>query len=158
MQWNGVSCVARAKFIDDPAFELAISQAAARFPEVAEKALRAGAAVYAKQMRKNLKGILSPAATGELIGAFGITPVKQDTKLNYNVHLGFDGYQQPGYGQFSVKGVPFQLIARSFESGAGNWRRPTPFAKPAVKEKKSEADQVMIKVAEEELEKITNTK
>lgn len=150
--------MARAKFIDDPAFELAISQAGARFPEVAEKALRAGAAVYAKQMRKNLKGILSPAATGELVDSFGITPVKQDMNFNYNVHLGFDGYQQPGYGKFSVKGVPFQLIARSFESGAKYWRKPTPFAKPAIKEKKTEAIQVMIKVAEEELAKITNTK
>lgn len=158
MQWNGVLSVARAQFISDPAFELAISQAAARFPEVAEKALRAGAAVYAGQMKKNLKGLLSPAATGELVDAFGITPVKMDTEFNYNVHLGFDGYQKPGYGKFAVKGVPFQLIARSFESGAGDWRAPTPFAKPAVKAKKQEALEVMIKTAEEELEKIANTK
>lgn len=150
--------MARAKFINDPEFEQTISQAEARFPEVAEKALRAGAAVYAGQMKKNLKGLLSPAATGELVKAFGITPVKMDAEFNYNVHLGFDGYQKPGHGKFAVKGVPFQLIARSFESGAKPWRKPTPFAKPAVKAKKQEALEVMRKVAEEELKKITNTK
>lgn len=150
--------VARVQFINDGRFDLIISQAAARFPEVARKALRAGAAVYAAQMKKNLKGLLSEKATGELVGAFGITPVKVDAESNYNAHLGFDGYQKPGYGKFAVKGVPFQLIARSFESGAGNWRRATPFAKPAVKAKKSEADQEMIRVAEEELQKIANSR
>lgn len=150
--------MARAQFINDPEFDLMLSQAEARYPEVAEKALRAGAAVYAEQMRKNLKGLLSPAATGQLVAAFGITPVKQDRQGNFNVHLGFDGYQQPGYGQFAGKGTPFQLIARSFESGAGDWRKPTPFARPAVKAKREDAQKAMLKAAEEELEIIANQK
>jgi hypothetical protein len=146
--------VARAKFINDPAFEAAISKAAAKFPEVAEAALRAGASVIADEMKKRLKGVLSPRATGQLVASFGITPVKQDREFNFNVHLGFDGYRQPGYGRFEATGVPFQLIARSIENGAGDWRPATPFAKPAVQATKAQAFAVMTQVAEEELEKI----
>lgn len=146
--------MATAKFIDNDAFDLMIKYADAKFPEVAEKALRAGAAVIAAQMKRNLKSILSPVATGQLVGAFGITPVKQDKDQNYNVHLGFDGYQEPGYGKFATTGTPFQLIARSFESGAGDWRKPTPFAAPAVKTTKTAVNKEMARVAEVELEKI----
>lgn len=145
--------MARAKFIDDPAFEAAISKAAAQFPEVAAAALRAGAAVIADEMKKRLKGVLSDKATGQLVASFGITPVKQDREFNYNVHLGFDGYRRPGYGQFEATGVPFQLIARSIESGAGDWRKPAPFAKPAVQASKAQAYAAMTEAAERELEK-----
>ena len=146
--------MARAKFIDDPAFEAAISKAAAKFPEVAEKALRAGAAVIADEMKRRLRGVLSDKATGQLVGAFGITPVKQDSDYNFNVHLGFDGYRKPGYGKFESTGVPFQLIARSIESGAGDWRPAKPFAKPAVEATRAQAYAEMTKAAEAELDRI----
>lgn len=146
--------MARAQFINDASFEMAISKAGTKYPEVAEKALRAGAGIIADEMRKRLRGILSPEATGQLVKSFGITPVRQDNNFNYNVHLGFDGYQKPGYGKWASTGVPFQLIARSFESGAGDWRTPRPFAAPAVKATKEQAFEAMRKVAEDELEKI----
>lgn len=145
--------MARAKFIDDPAFEAAISKAAAQFPEVAAAALRAGAAVIADEMKKRLKGVLSEDASGKLVESFGITPVKQDREFNFNVHLGFDGYQQPGYGKFTATGVPFQLIARTIESGVEGWRDATPFAKPAVQASKAQAYAAMTEAAERELEK-----
>ena len=110
--------MARAKFIDDDAFSMMLERAAANTEQVARAALIAGAEVIADRMKQNLKGILSDAATGQLVAAFGITPVKQDRELNWNVHLGFDGYQQPPQRRWP-QGVPFQLIARSFESGAG---------------------------------------
>ena len=146
--------MARAQFIDDPAFELVMSKAGTKYPDIAEKALRAGAGIIADEMKKRLRGLLSPKSTGQLIAAFGITPVKQDRKFNYNTHLGFDGYQRPGYGKFLRTGVPFQLIARSFESGAGNWRPATPFAKPAVNATKQQVFETMRRIAENELIKI----
>ena len=146
--------MARAQFINDPAFELAMSKVGSKFPEVAEKALKAGAGVIANEMKKRLKSVLSNKATGQLVAAFGITPVRQDKNFNYNTHLGFDGYQRPGYGKFESTGVPCQLIARTIESGAGTGRLPKPFAKPAVNASKQEAFAVMKKTAEDELIKI----
>lgn len=162
--------MARAKFIDNSDFELMLERAGVHTEEVARVALKAGASVIANQMKENLKGILSDKATGQLVAAFGITPMKRDTRMNFNVHLGFDGYQEPGH-------VPFQLIARSFESGAvmggryevgangkrkkkkispdSYWRKPTPFAKPAVEATKQQAYDAMTRVAEKELKKIT---
>lgn len=143
--------MAKASFIQDESFEWAISTVGKRFPKIVEEALRAGSAVIAAQMKKNLEVILSPWATGQLVASFGITPVRQNMKGDWNVHLGFDGYQEPLH-------VPFQLIARSFESGAvkdgTQWRKPTPFAAPAVKTKRAEAEQVMKGAAEGEIKKI----
>lgn len=145
--------MARAKFIADEAFEMMISRSIAETKEVARAALKDGAKIIADRMKMNLQGILSEAATGQLVAAFGITPVQQDREGNWNVHLGFDGYQQPPQKRFPT-GVPFQLIARSFESGAGDWRSPKPFAKPAVQATKQQALEAMKRAAERELEKI----
>ncbi len=149
--------MAVAKFIDSRDFELRLNRSADDFRRIAEKAIRAGSAIIAAQMKQNLKGILSPAATGALVESMGITPVKQDDDFNYNAHIGFDGYQKPGYGKFP-QGVPFQLIARSFESGAGDWRAPKPFARPAVIATRGRVREEMNRVAEEEFRKIMEGK
>lgn len=145
--------MALAKFIDDDDFMIRLERAATDFPSVAEKVIRAGAAVLAPVMRRRLSGILSASATGQLVAALGITPVKQDRNADYNAHIGFDGYQQPGYGKFPI-GVPFALIARSFESGAGDWRPKTPFARPAMLEAREAMSAAMTAAAEEEYKKI----
>lgn len=145
--------MARAQFIADEAFEMMISRTIAETKEVARAALKDGAKIIADRMKMNLQGILSEAATGQLVAAFGITPVQQDREGNWNVHLGFDGYQQPPQKRFPT-GVPFQLLARSFESGAGDWRSPKPFAKPAVQATKQRALEAMKRAAERELKKI----
>lgn len=164
--------MARAKFIDDDEFAMMLERAVGHTKEVAEAALKAGADIIADQMKQNLEGILSPNATGQLAAAFGITPVQQGKyDGNFNVHLGFDGYQD---------GVPFQLIARSFESGAvmggrytglrtqsgkrekwkkalgpeDYWRTPKPFAAPAVRAAKQQASEAMKAAANKEWEKI----
>lgn len=164
--------MARAQFIADEAFELTLGNLKAKTRQVAEAALYAGAAVIADQMKANLEGILSPQATGQLVAAFGVTPAKLDKWFIWNVHIGFDGYHIPGQ-------VPFQLIARSFESGAvmgsrytgkveenkwetkdpkfgpeDYWRYPTPFAKPAVLATKQQTREAMARAAEREIEKI----
>lgn len=145
--------MAAAKFIDSSDFEIRLNRSATDFKRIAEKAIRAGAAIIATKMQENLRGVLSPAATGQLVAALGITPVKQGLNYDYNAHIGFDGYRQPGYGKFP-QGVPFQLIARSFESGAGDWRPAKPFAKPAVMATKDRVREEMNRVAEEEFRKI----
>ena len=145
--------MALAKFIADDDFMIRLERAATDFPSVAEKVIRAGAAVLAPVMRRRLSGILSASATGQLVAALGITPVKQDRNADYNAHIGFDGYQQPGYGKFPI-GVPFALIARSFESVAGDWRPKTPFARPAMLEAREAMSAAMTAAAEEEYKKI----
>ena len=109
--------------------------------------------------------LLPGSRNGELVAAFGISPVQRDRNGNWNTHLGFDGYQNIGRSR-----VPFQLIARSFESGAviGSrgrkksnksdwkyWRKPTPFAAPAVRSTRQKALKAMEDIAYEELEKRT---
>ena len=149
--------MAVARFIDSSDFEIRLNRSATDFKKVAEKSIEAGAAIIAQKMRENLKGILSPNATGQLVASMGITPVKQDAAYNYNAHIGFDGYRKPPYGKFP-QGVPFQLIARSFESGAGDWRPAKPFAKPAVMATKDRVREEMTRVAEEEFKKIMEGK
>ena len=156
--------MAQAKFIDDNSFELTIQKTAANTEKIADAILKAGARVIGGRMQENLKNILSDKATGQLVNAFGVTPMQRDMKMNFNVHLGFDGYQEPGH-------VPLPLLARTFESGAvmgkrykGNskrktsasdyWRKPTPFAKPAVEETKQQAKEAMDKAAQKEFEKL----
>lgn len=159
--------MAQASFIRDERFEWLLAEVGKRSPQVLEKALQTGASVIAGEMKSNLKGVLSPNATGALVAAFGITPVKQNSNGDWNVHLGFDGYRQPN-------DVPFVLIARSFESGAvigtrynitrkdgrvvkrekkekseyEYWRQPTQFASKAVKSKRAEAERAMKEAAD----------
>jgi hypothetical protein len=172
--------VARAIFIDDKSFSWTLNELKRRFPDVSQKVLKAGADIVADQMKINLRGILSPEATGELVDAFGISPMQQDKNMDFNVHLGFDGYQTVQYKSY-VRQVPFQLIARSFESGAviggryeysisktgkkfklkkkpqntfEYWREKTPFAAPAVKKTREQAERAMISAAESEYQKL----
>ncbi len=167
--------MARALFIKDDAFVWMTGELRKVYPDISETVLKVGADIIADEMKSNLEGILSPWATGQLVAAFGITPVKRDRKYNYNLHLGFDGYQYLPSGDR----VPFQLLARTFESGAvyGSrfeygldgerfklkkkpvdqltfWREPTPFAAPAVRKKRGQAVQVMKETAEREYQKI----
>lgn len=165
--------MARAIFIDDDSFRWMLSTLQRKLPDISETVLRVGADIIADEMKENLRGVLSAEATGQLVAAFGITPVKQDRNFNYNLHLGFDGYQHMPTG----KKVPFQLLARTIESGAvvggryettfdsgkflrkkksnlEYWSKPKPFAKPAVQKKRKEAKTAMIAAAEREYKKI----
>lgn len=151
--------MALVKLIDDPDYMLRLRGIPGKIPDIAEKALRAGASIVANQMRINLNKIISAKATGELASSFGITPMAFDNYGDYNVHIGFDGYSRVITRKWN-KGVPFQVIARSFESGVKKdgviWRQKTPFAKPAVDATKKQVEETMKKVAEKEMEKLLN--
>lgn len=144
--------MARAKFIDNPDFELMISDLAKKSPEIVEKSLRAGAGVIADEMRKRLVHVLSPDALGDLLNSFGFTPVKHRADGTADVHIGFDGYDR--------KGVPNQLKARVLESGAkyksGKVRKARPFARPAIKASRERAIKAMQDTVDREIKKITN--
>lgn len=157
--------MAQAKFIDDDLFSWTLEQAQGLIPEIEKKALAVGGKIIADEMKNRLRGVIADKSATQLVDSFGITPVKQNTQLNWNLHLGFDGYQEPGYGKFP-NGVPFQLLARTFESGAviggrargtkpkdrnAYWRKPTPFAAPAVRAVREKALYEMRNTIEAEL-------
>lgn len=169
--------MARAKFIESDDFGKPIASAIAQFPEIADGVLRAGADVLADEIKRRLQGELLPESrSGELVQHFGITPMQRDSDGNYNVSIGFGGYQQPGTGKFKSTGVPFMLIARTFESGAVRggkystskrkkrsaseakdqyWRQPTHFMSNAVKAAKAKALTVMENYAEQKFEELS---
>lgn len=144
--------MSKASFLRDKEFEWFLSSSAEWLPAAVEDALRAGAAVLAAEMKRNLWGEIADKRATQLVESFGITPVGQDRARNWNVHLGFDGYQQPGTGRWKASGIPFQMIARVFESGSFKdgyrWRRPTHFAQRAVQAKRQEAENAMKNAAE----------
>ena len=144
--------MSKASFLKDKEFEWFLSSAAEWLPEAVEDALRAGAAVLAAEMKRNLRGEIADKRAVQLVESFGITPVGQDRNRVWNVHLGFGGYQTPGTGKWAASGIPFQMIARVFESGAikdgYRWRRPTHFARRAVQSKRQEAEAAMKNAAE----------
>lgn len=144
--------MSKAMFIRDKEFEWFLSSVGDWLPEAIEEALRAGASVLAAEMKANLRGEIADRQAVELVQSFGITPVGQDRNRVWNVHLGFDGYQKPGTGQWKDTGIPFQMIARVFESGSVKdgyqWRRPTHFAQRAVQAKRKQAEDAMKNAAE----------
>ena len=115
--------------------------------DIARQALYVGAKIYADAMKGELTGVIKNKRRDALIAAFGITPHRQDRNFNYTAHLGFDGYQTVGDKQ-----VPFQLIARSLNSGAklseNREIKATKFAENAVKKNKQRAQEAMRETVE----------
>ena len=116
--------------------------------DIARQALYVGAKIYADAMKDELTGVIKDKRRDALIAAFGITPHRQDRNFNYTAHLGFDGYQTLPSG----KQVPFQLIARSLNSGAklseNREIKATKFAENAVKKNKQRAQDAMRETVE----------
>lgn len=135
-----------------------------------EKAVRAGSAIVADAVRKNLEALpeeqfrhldtfvgdyFREAPTGQkrdLEESFGLTPIKRDKNGFVHTKAGFDGY-----GSFPTntypQGVPNALIARAVESGS-SVREKTPFVRPAVNATRKEAVEAMENVIDGELKKI----
>lgn len=148
---------------------LQLNQLSDQIPNIAEKALRAGANILADTIRQNLNALpedrFRKLSDGEsfvgvperqkkdLQDSLGITPVKIDRKGYYNLKVGFDGYGSYPTKKYP-KGLPNQLLARSIESGS-SVRQKTPFVGPAVKNAKKAVLQAMQEEANLEIEKIT---
>lgn len=142
--------MATAKFTGMEEYEALLNRSAEAFEEVATAALRAGGAVAATSVSNKLQSVLSEKATGEIVRALGITPVLQSRSFDYNVHVGFDGYQTT-----NTQRVAFQLLGRVLESGTKKGREAKPFVKPALRESRTKIMEAMREAAEETLKKIT---
>lgn len=70
-----------------------------------------GAKVAADALKSSLSGVLSPQATGELIGAFGVTKISKNTGGDWTVHIGIGNAGEGGSKRLII-------AARSLESGA----------------------------------------
>ena len=135
-----------------------------------EKAVAAGAAVVADEIRANLEALpeedfrflsegatfsgLSASQKEDLAAGFGLTPIERDKNGLIHTKAGFDGY-----GSFPTKqypqGVPNALLARAVESGS-SVRQKRPFVRPAVTATRTEAINKMADVIDEESQKIMN--
>ena len=136
--------------------------------EILEKAVAAGAAPVADQIRRNLESIpanpfrklkagelihgLSESEHNDLMASFGLSPISKDKTGFIYTKAGFDGY-----GSFPTKsypqGVPNALVARAAESGS-SVRIKVPFVRPAVNATRNEAIVAMDEVVDNELKKI----
>ncbi len=137
--------MARMTFKAGDEYALKLSRLLTNQQEIAEKAIYAATNIVANQMRKNLEGVLSSEATGELIDSFGVTPIEKDRDGDWNVKIGFDGYDS--------KGVPNQLKARVLDSGSSKQKK-TGFARKAVSATKREAKEKMAEIINQETEKV----
>ena len=133
-----------------------------------EKAVAAGSAIVADQIRDNLEALpqdefrnlgegetfhgLPEGQKRDLLDSFGLTPIEKDKYGFIHTKAGFDGY-----GSFPTKaypeGVPNQLTARAAESGS-SVRQKTPFVEPAVRAKRKDAVETMNAVIEDEFKSI----
>lgn len=136
--------------------------------EPLEKAVAAGAAIVADQIKANLEALpeeefrklgegetftgLPKGQKKDLVDSFGLTPIEKDKNGFIHTKAGFDGY-----GSFPTnaypEGIPNQLLARSAESGS-SVRQKTPFVEPAVKVTRKKAVEAMNAVLEDEIKSI----
>ena len=141
----GVVTIARMTFKAGDDYAIKLSKLATGSEEIAKKAIYEAAGIVADQIKKNLEGVLSEEATGELVASFGVTPIEKDSNGNWNAKIGFDGYDS--------KGVPNQLKARALESGTSRIKK-RPFIRPAVRATKQKAQDKMAEVIDREIKKL----
>jgi HK97 gp10 family phage protein len=139
---DGVMARMTIKGLDEYAMKLSRLGAAA--PEIAKRAVMAGANPVADEIRKELEKNLagSKYSTGDLLDSFGIAPPDVDSRGNTNTKIGFSGYDR--------KGVPNALKARAMESGTSTQPK-RPFVRPAVNRVKQKAIEEMGKSIDADL-------
>lgn len=129
---------------------------------IAKKAIFAGAGPVADKLRAEMQKNLDDQSylgftgradrknvgyepTGSMADKFGITKMEQDKLGNWNVHIGWDGYDPNGRAN--------QLKANVMESGNSK-QKARPFVKPTVAAMKNRTEYVMGKIIEDEMKKI----
>lgn len=149
-------------------YERKISHLSAAYKEeIAGATIYAGADVVADAVRKSIQAL--PIVTGYgtehrplpggvtasqkegLLAGFGISKM-QSTNGQYNVKLGFNGYNSTRTERFP-QGQPNQLVARGVESGV-SWKRKKPFVRPAVQSVRAKAVEAMKRACDEACAKI----
>lgn len=113
--------------------------------EMAEKALNAGASIVADKIRSNAESILSDKATGDMMNSFGISPVDMDNRGNWNLKIGFEGYDE--------KGVANKVKARAINSGTTKMKK-RPFVRHGVRDTKAQAQSAIEETIDNEIKRI----
>lgn len=137
--------MARFAFKAGEEYAIKLSKLATNTDEIAKKAIYEGVKIVADEIKKNLEGVLSEEATGELVDSFGVTPITKDNNGNWNAKVGFDGYDS--------QGVPNQLKARVLESGSSRQKK-RPFVRPAVNKTRKQVVKKMEEVIDKEIKKL----
>ena len=118
------------------------------FDGVVEKVLQAGAEVVLSNVRSRLSSVvgsdtkLESRSTGELEGALGMSPVKQDRDGNHNVKIGFSEPRSDGKSN--------AMLANLLEYGKSG-QTPKPFLKPAKTASRAACIAVMTAKLDEEV-------
>ena len=171
--------MAKISFRNLEQYELQLAHLRERTPEIAGKAIYAGAEIVTDAIRANIEALpavsdkagliayqkkdpapLTETAKRGLLDGLGITPMKDENGF-YNVKIGFDGPGgEHGYNDLRTqkypKGQPNVLIARSLESGSSISPKH-PFVRPAINASRKRAEAKMAEVLDEEIGKIMDT-
>lgn len=137
--------MARITFKAGDDYAIKLSKLATNSEEIAKKAIYEGVTIVADEIKKNLQGVLSDEATGDLVESFGVTPIEKDENGNWNAKVGFDGYDR--------NGVANQLKARVIESGKSGQPKK-PFVRPAVNKTRKQVVKKMEEVIDDEIKKL----
>lgn len=132
--------------------------------DAAKAAVRAGGAVLADAVRASLEALpedthtvpgqryyyltesekyngVPAAEKASMLDALGVTPPKLDRDGNWNVKVGFDGYDDTLTLAYPT-GRPIPMLANAVEHGS-SVRPATPFIKPAAQRANAAAVQAM---------------
>ena len=132
-------------------FLLKLSRLGESTDDIVTKVLESGGEVVESKVRSNLSLVVGRStkeksrSTGELLGALGVSPAKQDRNGNFNVKVGFSEPRSDGGSNAK--------IANILEYGKSG-QSPKPFLKPAKSASKSKCIDMMKKRFEEEVEKL----
>lgn len=140
--------MAKVSFQLPEGFLLRVSKLADKTDEILPKVLEAGAEVVYDKVKSNLSSVVGSnkkqksRSTGELEGALGISPAKQDKDGNFNVKIGFAEPRSDGGSNAKV--------ANNLEYGKSG-QPPKPFLKPAKTKSKTDCIRAMESKLESEL-------
>jgi len=103
--------VAKATYKLPEDFLLKVSKLADKTDGILPRVLQAGGEVVEAKVKSNLQSIIGSGtkeesrSTGELVGALGVSPAKQDKDGNFNVKVGFADGRADGRSNSMIAGV-----------------------------------------------------
>lgn len=143
--------MAKASFKMPEDFLMKISKLAERTDDILPRVLQAGGEVVEAKIHSNLQSVIGKdtkeksRSTGELVGALGVSPAKQDKDGNFNVKVGFSENRSDGKSNAMIAGV--------LEYGK-HGQPPRPFMKPAKSSTKNSCIEAMKAALEREVDSI----
>ena len=143
--------MAKASFKLPEDFLLKLSRLGDKTDIIIPKVLEAGGEVVEARVKSNLQSVIGSGTkeesrtTGELVGALGVSPAKQDKNGNFNVKVGFADRRSDGRSNAMIAGV--------LEYGK-HGQPAKPFLKPAKSASRSACKAAMQQKFEEEVRKL----